>query len=95
MSEAGTRATVEKDGWTLASAEDRHAAHPETFHIPSRDERESMSPGDAAKLLFDIQTKENGRVVDFGVDRMWVVVKTRTREAILVSWTTNLALLRT
>ncbi len=64
MSEAGTRATVEKDGWTLASAEDRHAAHPETFHIPSRDERESMSPGDAAKLLFDIQTKENGRVVD-------------------------------
>ena len=59
------------------SAEERHAAHPETFRIPSRCDREHLVPGDAAKLLFDIETREAGRVVDRGVDRMWVVVKAR------------------
>jgi hypothetical protein len=39
----------------------------------------SSSPGDAAKLLFDIETKENGRVIDRGVDRMWVIIKTKTK----------------
>jgi hypothetical protein len=37
-----------------------------------------LSPGDAAQLLFDIETKENGHIIDGGVDRMWVVIKTRT-----------------
>ena len=31
-----------------------------------------------AQLLFDIETKEGGRVVDRGVDRMWVIVRRRT-----------------
>ena len=62
-------------GWTLLSAEERHAAHPDTFHIPSKADRESLVPGAAAKLLFHIETKEAGRVIDRGVDRMWVIVK--------------------
>jgi uncharacterized protein YegJ (DUF2314 family) len=62
----------------LVSAEDRNAAHPETFQIPAREKRESLAPGDGAKLLFDIETREDGRVVDRGVDRMWVIVKART-----------------
>ena len=69
--------TIEYDGWTLLSAEARHAADPESFRIPNRRERESLSPGDAAQLLFDIETREAGRVVDRGVDRMWVIVKSR------------------
>ena len=40
--------------------------------------RERLAPGDGAKLLFDIETREGGRVVDRGVDRMWVIVKART-----------------
>ena len=48
------------------------------FEIPDLAERQSLSPGDAAKLLFDIETKENGAIIDRGVDRMWVIVKTRT-----------------
>jgi uncharacterized protein YegJ (DUF2314 family) len=36
-----------------------------------------LSPGDGVKLLFDFETKENGRVIDRGVDRMWVIIKAR------------------
>jgi len=74
-----TFATIEHDGWTLLSGEERHALHLETFWIPNRSKRESLSQGDAAQLLFDIETREDGRVVDRGVDRLWVIVKTRTK----------------
>jgi hypothetical protein len=69
---------LDKDGWELISAEDRNASHPDTFQIPAREKRENLAPGDAAKLLFDIETREEGLVVDRGVDRMWVIVKGRT-----------------
>jgi hypothetical protein len=69
---------IATDGWELISAEDRYATHPETFQIPARETREGLAPGDGAKLLFDIETREGGRVVDRGVDRMWVIVKART-----------------
>ena len=70
--------SLDNDGWELISAEDRNANHPDTFQIPARAKRESLAPGDAAKLLFDIETRKDGRVVDRGVDRMWVIVKNRT-----------------
>jgi hypothetical protein len=55
-------ATIERDGWTLESAEARHAESPETFQIPERTARESLKAGDAVKLLFDIETREAGDV---------------------------------
>jgi hypothetical protein len=67
--------SLETDGWTLVSAEARHAAHPTTFQIPSLEARASLRPGDAAKLLFEIETRENGQVIDRGIDRMWVIVR--------------------
>jgi uncharacterized protein YegJ (DUF2314 family) len=67
------RATIEKDGWVLDSAEERAAAAPETFIIPSLVNRKALKPGVAVKLLFDIET-ERERVVH----RMWVIVKSRT-----------------
>ena len=67
--------SLEHDGWELLSAEDLHDAHPGTFLIPDRATRESIRPGAACKLLFDIETRESGIVVDRGVDRMWVIVK--------------------
>ena len=72
------RPTIEENGWALISAEARHAAHPDRFQIPPRTKRETLSPGDTAKLLFDIETRENGHVMDRGVDRMWVIVKAET-----------------
>lgn len=74
---AAYRPSIETDGWALVSAEERHAASPKTFEIPPRGSRESLPPGAGAKLLFDIETKENGRIIDRGVDRMWVIVKGR------------------
>ena len=78
LSSGSTRfASIAEDGWTLVSAEIRHNEHPESFRIPARIERESLRTADAAKLLFDIETREAGRVIDRGVDRLWVIVKGR------------------
>ena len=77
------RPSLEADGWTLVSAEERHAAYPGTFQIPSRADRETLVPGAAAKLLFHIETKDASRVIDSGVDRMWVIVRAVTPEGYL------------
>ena len=45
--------------------------------IPDLKDRDSLAPGDAAKLLFDMETRGGDRVIDRGVDRMWVIVKRR------------------
>ena len=66
---------LELDGWELVSAEVRNAAHPDTFQIPTRDRRMSLVRGDAVKLLFLIESTEDGRMIERGVDRMWVIVK--------------------
>ena len=72
--------TIESHGWVLISGEERAAKSPDTFKIPPRGQRECLSPGTAAKLLFDIETRQDGRVLDRGVDRMWVIVKATTAE---------------
>ena len=69
--------TIESDGWTLISALTCHRANPDSFEIPSKTAREQLQPGDAVKLLFDIETKESGKLIDRGIDRMWVIVKCR------------------
>ena len=51
------RASIETDGRVLVSAEERHAANPESFEIPSKASREALLPGVSAKLLFDIETR--------------------------------------
>ena len=67
--------TIEKDGWVLESADERAAAAPDMFSIPTLMRRQSLQTGEAARLLFDIVTRSNGKVVDRGTDRMWVLVK--------------------
>jgi len=73
----------EIDGWSLVSAEERHASSPITFQIPSKKERGSLQIGDGAKLLFDIETRMEGIIVDRGVDRMWVIVKSLAEDGYL------------
>ena len=60
------------DGWHLLSAEDRHAAHPDSFHIPNEHERRSLTPGDMAQLLFEISFDDPEDPAS--VERMWVYV---------------------
>ena len=47
--------------------------NPDTFWIPSRNDRENLRRGQAAKLVFDIETDDAGKVV-VGGERMWVIV---------------------
>ena len=56
--------------YTLDSGAERHHETPNTFQLPPQVERESLKPGDLAKLIFRIT---DGDKVD--VERMWVVVR--------------------
>ena len=53
--------------WSLASAEGRHGAWPDTFDLAPRAARESLLPGDMAQLLFT-QSDSPG-------ERMWVRIE--------------------
>jgi hypothetical protein len=52
--------------WHLKSGVKLNRAHPETFWIPSGEEKELVSPGDYVKLVFEMRA-------GFG-ERMWVEV---------------------
>lgn len=53
--------------YTLENGEERAQENPNTFEIPPRSERETLLPGDMAKVVL---------VVDGMADRMWVEVTT-------------------
>lgn len=70
------------DGWCLEDGEACHAAAPETFWLPERQQRESLQPGDLAKLIFRMSVDNPDQ--DFvAVERMWVVVRERTSSGYL------------
>lgn len=73
-------ATLAEDGWTLLSAEARHAESPSTFWIPPSAERKSLRVGQAAKLLFCIESVDQEESLDRAVERMWVIVVRLTGE---------------
>jgi hypothetical protein len=83
MSQAANRPSIDVDGWQLLSGEEAHAAHPDTFYIPPATDRATLNPGDGVQLLFDIERKEGGAVIDRGVDRLWVIIKARISERYL------------
>jgi hypothetical protein len=60
---------VSAAAYTLLDGEKQHAAHPQTFHIPPRAERESLEPGVYAKCVFSDGGKDG--------ERMWVRVDRR------------------
>jgi hypothetical protein len=68
---------INADGWRLVSAEDRNEAYLGTFEIPFRKRRETLVPGEGAKLIFDVETRKDGGITDREIHRMWVIVKAR------------------
>jgi hypothetical protein len=64
------------DGWELEDAEERHRAHPESFEIPSAEERASLAPGTLVKLLFLFLNEEDGKPI-IDCERMWVRITER------------------
>ena len=65
--------TLEDDGWELESAEERHQAAPQSFEIPSRQERTSLGVGARVKLLFLFMNEEGGKPI-IDCERMWVTI---------------------
>ena len=70
----------EPAGYEIANAEDLNRENPRSFFIPSRGERESLQPGDYAKLLFEITERSAG--LPSG-ERMWVGVTGRDEQGYL------------
>ena len=56
--------------FTLESGVELHGLAPETFYLPSAEERTNLRPGDFAKLMFRMTDGEQT-----AVERMWVLVR--------------------
>ncbi len=69
---------IDLDGWCLEDSEARHREASETFWIPTREQRETLKPGDLAKLVFHIAVDNDEEPV--AVERMWVLVRGRVGE---------------
>jgi len=71
-------ASIEFDGWELLSGVAMNEHHPETYGIPSAEERSSVIPSDFVKLSFEITTEDPdaGGLTTAG-ERMWVRVEGR------------------
>lgn len=70
-------ATWEKDGYELEDGEAMHAAAPDTFFLPSLEERTSLKQGDLVKLVFRIHVEADDGELGCEVERMWVIVQGR------------------
>lgn len=73
----------ERDGFGLDDAEKRQAEFSE-FRIPDLSERQTLRPGDYAKLLFEIDVDG-----DIEVERMWVLIRERTENGYVGSLANN------
>lgn len=69
--------TLERDFWTLRSGEEAQREFPDTFWIPPLEERQRLRRGQAAKLMFEIETDLDDGDVGVSVERMWVLVRER------------------
>ena len=67
---AGARS--EGSDWFLGDAEEQHRAHPRSFFIPSRAERESLAPGRDVRLMFIRRDPAAGEPSG---ERMWLEVE--------------------
>lgn len=69
--------SLEFDGWELRSGVASSENHPETFRIPSVEERSSIGVGDIVKLHFAVAAEQEDDPDETVVlnERMWVIVK--------------------
>jgi hypothetical protein len=67
-------ATFEEDAWELESGEARQVAYGEKFWLPPVERRNSLVPGQLAKLLFQVQSQDEAGTIEVFVERMWVLV---------------------
>jgi hypothetical protein len=66
-------ATFDLDGYELVSGVAQNTRHPKTFHIPTDEERNALTSGHIAKLMFEIGVSREDNLCE----RMWVIVDQR------------------
>jgi hypothetical protein len=73
-------ANRKQDFWELRSAEESNRQNPDTFLIPSLEERESLQKGQAAKLIFDIESLDEDGKIEIQGERIWVIVSEKYKD---------------
>jgi hypothetical protein len=72
--------------WGLLDAEAQHRAFPDTFPIPTLEERTALRTGDMVKLVFVLDPPP---VSGPNAERMWVEVRTALPDGSYDGWLTN------
>ena len=73
-------ASIREDFWELRSAEKSHEENPESFWIPSLEKRSSLSRGDAARIILDIECEEESGEITVIGERMYAIVARKVGE---------------
>lgn len=69
--------TLEIDSWQLQSAETSRLRNPAPFLLPPPELRRDLKPGDAVRLIFDVETRDGLGTAMLTSVRLWVVVRER------------------
>ena len=72
--------------WGLLDAEAQHEAFPDTFPIPTADERQALRAGDMVKLVFVLDPPPTSGP---NAERMWVEVRAAQPDGTYEGWLTN------
>ncbi|MGF1850826.1 hypothetical protein L4C44_02920 [Vibrio satsumensis] len=67
-------ANFTEDYWQLRNGEICHRDNPKTFWIPSLDNRKDLQVGDAAKVILEIECKDDNGSVHIESERGYVIV---------------------
>lgn len=69
------------ENWMLADAEELSAESPDSFSIPSKEDRENLAEGDYAKLIFRYtHLDKNKDSKEPSGERMWVKISRKTAD---------------
>ncbi len=88
MNDASAPATspIVPTEWGLLDAEAQHEAFPDTFPIPTADERMGLRTGDMVKLVFVLDPPPASGP---NAERMWVEVRSAQPDGSYEGWLTN------
>src|SRR5262245_9033588 len=70
-------AELSRDFWELRSGEASARKSPDTFHLPPLEERKGLKRGQAAKLIFEVESEDEAGKRQIQGERMWVIVAER------------------
>ncbi len=85
MTTTAPTATVPEE-WGLLDAQAQHDSFPDSFPIPSLEEREGLRTGDLVKLVFVLDPPPTSGP---NAERMWVEVRSTRPDGTFDGWLTN------